>query len=114
MPNLTTTYVGLKLRSPIIAGSAGTTGTVERMKEAQDNGAGAVVMKSLFEDVISRTSPTPRFKLIKYGERAKNNESKNNFSLYSYEQGSEWGLDRYSEEVSKAKKELDIPVIASI
>ncbi len=114
VPNLATTYVGLKLRSPIIAGSAAITETVERMKKAEDNGVGAVVMKSLFEDVISRTSPTPRFKLIKYCEGLKNNESKDGFSLYSYEQGSEWGLERYAEEVSRAKKELNIPVIASI
>lgn len=114
MADLRTNYVGLELSSPIIAGSAGITETVERMKRAQDNGAGAVVMKSLFEDEISRVSPTPRFKLIKYGERAKNNESKNSFSLYSYEQASEWGLERYAEEVSRAKKELDISIIASI
>jgi len=77
MTDLTTNYVGLKLRSPIIAGSAGITETVKRMKKAEDNGAGAVVMKSLFEDKISRTSPTPRFKLIDYGKGLKNNKSKN-------------------------------------
>ncbi len=114
MVNLDTVYFGLKLKSPVIAGSAGITGTVERMKKAEDNGAGAVVMKSLFEDEISRTSPTPRFKLIKYCKGLKDNESKDGFSLYSYEQGSEWGLERYAEEVSRAKKELDIPIIASI
>ena len=114
MVNLDTVYVGLKLKSPVIAGSAGITETVERMEKAQSNGAGAVVMKSLFEDEISRTSPTPRFKLIDYGKEAKGNRSKNGFSLYSYEQGSGWELERYAEEVYRAKKELDIPIIASI
>jgi dihydroorotate dehydrogenase subfamily 1 len=114
MVNLDTVYAGLKLKCPVIAGSAGITETVERMKKAEDNGAGAVVMKSLFEDEISRTSPTPRFKLIRYCEGLKDNESKDGFSLYSYEQGSEWGPQRYAEEVSRAKKELDIPIIASI
>ncbi len=114
MVNLDTVYLGLKLKSPVIAGSAGITETVERMKKAEDNGAGAVVMKSLFEDEISRISPTPRFKLVRYREGLRNNKSKNSFSLYSYEQGSEWGLERYSEEVRRAKKELDIPIIASI
>jgi dihydroorotate dehydrogenase subfamily 1 len=114
VPNLTTIYVGLKLRAPIIAGSAGITETVERMKKAEDNGVGAVVMTSLFEDEISQISPTPRFKLIDYGKEAKGNRSKSGFSLYSYEQGSEWGLERYAEEVYRAKKELDIPIIASI
>lgn len=114
MVNLDTVYLGLKLKSPVIAGSAGITETVERMKKAEDNGAGAVVMKSLFEDEISRISPTPRFKLVRYREGLRNNKNKNSFSLYSYEQGSEWGLERYSEEVRRAKKELDIPIIASI
>jgi len=109
MVNLCTVYVGLKLKSPVIAGSAAITETVERMKKAQDNGAGAVVMKSLFEEEISRTSPTPRFKLIHHPMR-----DKNTFSLYSYEQGSEWEPERYAEEISKAKKELEIPIIASI
>ena len=114
MVNLDTVYLGLKLKSPVIAGSAGITETVERMKKAEDNGAGAVVMKSLFEDKISRISPTPRFKLVRHREGLRNNKSKNSFSLYSYEQGSEWGLERYSEELHRAKKELDIPIIASI
>jgi len=103
MADLTTNYVGLKLISPLIAGSAGITETVERMKKAEDNGAGAVVMKSIFEEKVSHTSPTPRFKLIYRSA-----------TFYSYEQASEWGLERYAEEVSQAKKELKIPVIPSI
>ena len=109
MPDLTTTYVGLKLRSPLIAGSAGITENLERMKRAQDNGAGAVVMKSLFEEEVSRTSPTPRFKIIHHSMG-----SEKTFSLYSYEQASEWGPERYTEEISKAKAELDIAIIPSI
>jgi len=109
MPDLSTSYVGLKLRSPIIAGSAGITENLERMKKAQDSGAGAVVIKSLFEEKISRTSPTPRFKIIHHFTAGKDN-----FSLYSYEQASEWGPKRYAEEITRAKRELTIPVIASI
>ena len=109
MVDLMTNYVGLKLRSPLIAGSAGITETVERMKKAEEEGAGAVIMKSVFEEKVSHISPTPRFKLIHYS--ARNRES---FSFYSYEQASEWGLRRYAEEVSQAKKKLKIPVIPSI
>ncbi len=109
MANLNIVYVGLKLRSPIIAGSAGITETVERMRKAQDNGAGAAVMKSLFEEKVSRTSPTPRFKIIHHSIG-----NKNTFSFYSYEQASEWGPERYAEEILRAKKELEIPIIASI
>ena len=58
MADLTTKYVGLTLKSPIVVASAGITETIERMQKCQENGAGAVVMKSYFEEEISRISPT--------------------------------------------------------
>jgi len=107
--NLNTKYVGLDLETPIIVGAAGITETVERMRRAQENGAGAVVMKSLFESEISRTSPTPRFKIIRHDMG-----SYKTFTLFSYEQASVWGPDRYAEEVANAKAKLKIKIIASI
>lgn len=109
MVSLKTKYVGLDLETPIIVGAAGITETVERMRRAEENGAGAVVMKSLFESEISRTSPTPRFKIIRH-----NMGSYKTFTLFSYEQASVWGPDRYAEEVANAKAKLKIKVIASI
>lgn len=67
------------------------------------------LMKSLFEEEISRSSPTPRFKIIHHSI-----SNENTFSLYSYEQGSEWEPERYAAEIAKAKKELEIPIISSI
>ncbi|OPX35682.1 MAG: hypothetical protein B1H12_08565 [Desulfobacteraceae bacterium 4484_190.2] len=109
MISLKTKYVGLDLETPIIVSSAGITETVERMRRCEENGAGAVVMKSLFENEISRTSPTPRFKIIKH-----NMGSYKTFTLFSYEQASEWGPDRYAEEVTNAKAKLKIKIIPSI
>lgn len=109
MTTIETTFVGLKLSSPIIAASAGTTEKVALMKMAESNGAGAVVMKSLFEKEVARVAPTPRFKIIRHGAgRLKS------FTLYSYEQASIWGPERYAQEIESAKRELRIPVIASI
>ncbi len=109
MVDLHTKYVGLDLRSPIIAASSGITETVERMKRAEDRGIGAVVMKTLFEKEVTRIAPSPRFKVIHH-----NLGMDKTFSLYSYEQASEWGPERYGDEIVKAKKEISIPVIASI
>lgn len=109
MTDITTKYVGLKLKSPVIVGSAGITGTVERLKLAEKYGAGAVVMKSLFEVKVGRTSPSPRFKVLKH-----NMGTHKTFTLFSYEQGYEAGPEAYAKEVRRAKKELSIPVIASI
>ena len=66
MADLKTKFIGLELKSPIIIASAGITETIERMRKCQDYGAGAIIMKSYFEEVISRKSPTPRFKIIKH------------------------------------------------
>ena len=50
--NLTTTYLGLELKNPIIAGSSGLTGTLDGIISMENHGAGAVVLKSIFEEEI--------------------------------------------------------------
>jgi dihydroorotate dehydrogenase subfamily 1 len=101
MADLTTTYVGLSLTTPLIVASAGITETVERMRRCEENGAGAVVMKSYFEEVISRESPTPRFRVLEH-----NLGKDRTFTLMSYEQASAWDIERYAQEVSDAKAKL--------
>lgn len=109
MADLSLDFAGLRLRTPVLAGSAGITGTVEGMKRAEDAGAGAVVMKSLFAKEVCRVAPTPRFRVLR------NDLGRDrSFVLYSYEQASEWDPERYAEEVRRAKEALDIPVIPSI
>ena len=50
--NLATSYLGLKLKNPIIVGSSTFTGTVDGIVKCAKAGAGAVVLKSLFEEQI--------------------------------------------------------------
>jgi len=50
--DLTTTYLGLKLDNPIIAGSSGLTDSVEKIQKLERSGAGAIVLKSIFEEEI--------------------------------------------------------------
>ena len=52
MEKLTTNYLGLTLKSPLIVSSSRLTSTIENLKEAEENGAGAVVLKSFFEEQI--------------------------------------------------------------
>lgn len=52
MINLETRYLGLKLKNPIILSSSGLTSTLEKVKEAEKAGVGAVVLKSIFEEQI--------------------------------------------------------------
>ncbi len=109
MPDISAKFAGLSLSSPIIVGSAGITETLDRIRKCQENGAGAVVMKSYFEEEVSRKSPTPRFKVIRH-----NLGDDSTFTLFSYEQASEWDIRRYAEEVKAAKRELTVKIIPSI
>lgn len=52
MADLSTTYMGLKLRNPLIVASCSLTNTVEGVQRCADAGAGAVVLKSMFEEQI--------------------------------------------------------------
>ena len=52
MTDLTTNFMGLKLANPIIVAASGLTGTPEGVEKAVEAGAGAVVLKSLFEEQI--------------------------------------------------------------
>jgi dihydroorotate dehydrogenase subfamily 1 len=107
--DLRTRYVGLELDCPIVVASAGITETVERMRRCQESGAAAVVMKSWFEEEISRRSPTPRFAVLHHDLGREKT-----FTLLSYEQASEWDLTRYAQEVADAKAQLSIRIIPSI
>ncbi len=53
MGNLETTYLGLKLKNPIVVASSGLTNSVERIKALEEAGAAAVVLKSVFEEQIN-------------------------------------------------------------
>jgi dihydroorotate dehydrogenase (fumarate) len=103
METLTTKYLGLTLKSPLIVSSSRLTSTIGQLKEAEDNGAGAVVLKSLFEEQINYyinsipSSPG-------YPEA--------DDYLANYIQSN--SVDNYLDLIRKAKKNLSIPVIPSI
>ena len=52
MTDLSTSYMGIKMKSPVIAGSSGMTNSLSHIIELEKAGAGAVVLKSLFEEQI--------------------------------------------------------------
>jgi dihydroorotate dehydrogenase (fumarate) len=54
MASLETTYAGLKLRNPIIVSSSGLTDSPEKNKKLYEAGAGAIVLKSLFEEQVMK------------------------------------------------------------
>ncbi|MFW5986469.1 MAG: dihydroorotate dehydrogenase, partial [Halanaerobiales bacterium] len=102
-------HSGLKLKSPVIAASSGITETVDQMLRAEEAGAGAVVMKSYFENSNYRIDPTPHFKILRRKLGAYRSDT-----LYSFEQASEFNAYEYAEEIARTKRRLNIPVIANI
>ncbi len=107
--DLSCEYGGLRLANPLIAAPAGTTGTRERCLKCAEQGIGALVLKSLFEQEFSRKAPTPHFKVIRRGAGAFVSTT-----LYSYEQASEFGPEEYCAELAAIKQATGLPIFASI
>lgn len=107
MANLNVTYLGLELKSPIIAGSCGLTNSIENLKAIENAGAGAVVLKSIFEEEIYLEFA---HEFSKLGPLDNNLEF---LDYYDYEIKKD-NLKRYLNLIREAKSQLSIPVIASI
>lgn len=103
MGNLKTKFAGLELNSPIIAGSCGLTSDIKKLQEIEAAGAGAVVLKSIFEEQI-------------------NMEVSRSIGDSSYPEETDYiqnyiranTIQQYIDLVKLAKERLKIPVIASI
>jgi dihydroorotate dehydrogenase (fumarate) len=104
MFDLTTTYMGLKLKNPIIIGSAGLTDSAEKIKKLEDNGAAAVVLKSIFEEQILMESNHIQHEHVVHTEELD----------YIRNYTRDHNLDEYLTVIKEAKKKVSIPIIASI
>lgn len=105
--NTNTKYLGLDIASPIIAGSCGLTNDIENLKRLEAAGAGAVIIKSVFEEQIifdikrnlSMMAPTDSYGMS-----------------YEYVANhvADDSLGKHFDLIREAKKQLHIPVVGSI
>jgi len=103
MVDLSTSFAGLTLQSPLILGSSGLTRNVDRTCALVEAGVGAVILKSLFEEQI----------LMQTGHLvAKNDYPEANDYISSYVRSE--AIEDYISIVREAKAKLTVPVIASI
>lgn len=122
--DLSTTYMGLKLKNPLIVGSSGLSGSIDNIKKLSETDAAAVVLKSIFEEQIRFESE----------QKIKTKEDKNIEPLlagyndmmqkrpYDYAEAIDYvsnfakeeTLGNYLKFISFSKRLLSIPVIASI
>lgn len=107
---LTTPYLGLTLRSPLVVGACGPlTEDLSHLRQMEDAGAGAVVLHSLFEEQLQKD----RFELDYYLSQG----------IESYAEAITYfpqhplfhvSVDTYLEHIQRAKAMVDMPIIASL
>lgn len=103
MIDLTTTFAGLTLKSPVIVSSSGLTNSVERIKKIAHAGAGAVVLKSLFEEQII-------YETENLSEGSDYPGAEDYLRTYARENS----LESYLSIIKGARELVDIPIIASV
>jgi dihydroorotate dehydrogenase (fumarate) len=103
MINLTTKYAGLTLRNPLIVSSSGLTDNVDKIVKLEKAGAGAVVLKSLFEEQIKFEADD----LTKQTDYPQAEDYLNYYVRHN-------SVDQYLKLIENARQSVKIPVIASI
>ncbi|GAB4325472.1 MAG: dihydroorotate dehydrogenase-like protein [Bacteroidales bacterium] len=107
MIDLSTNYLGLSLQNPIIVGSSGLTDSSDKVARLEEFGAGAVVLKSIFEEEI-----THEYEKIVAEEAP--NRYKDEFLDYLDYRIREQNIEAYAKLIAETKKKVSIPVIASV
>jgi len=105
--DLSTKYLGLELKNPIVVSSSRLTSTYDKIMECINNGAGAIVLKSLFEEQI----------IANIEEKLADNQM-----YFWYPEATEFvkniskdhGVNEYIKLLKRVKESSSVPVIASI
>jgi dihydroorotate dehydrogenase (fumarate) len=108
--DLTTTYMGLTLRSPLVVGAAAPlTEDIDNIKRMEDAGAAAVVLHSLFEEQLRQEQLELHhhleYKTYSYAE---------SLTFYPEQEVFHVGPEEYLKHIRKAKETTNIPIIASL
>lgn len=109
MPDLSTSYMGLKLDNPLLPSASPLTSVADNIKLMEDSGAGAIVMHSLFEEQITAESKELDYYLT-YGAESYAEALSYFPDAKDYRQGPE----QYLNQIVKAKQAVSIPVIGSL
>ncbi|MCX7875594.1 MAG: dihydroorotate dehydrogenase-like protein [Melioribacteraceae bacterium] len=107
--DLTTSYMGLKLKNPIVPSASPLSQKVETVKQLEDAGAAAVVVYSLFEEQINHESGELDHYLSYHAESYAE-------ALNYFPQPDEFKLTpyQYLDHIANLKKAVDIPIIGSL
>ena len=106
--NLKTNYLGISLPHPLIVGSSSLTNELDTIRQLEDGGAAALVLRSLYEEEINNEQMDAFFHSESYGESSAEAGS------YFPESDLALGPDEYLEHLHRVKQAVEIPVIASL
>lgn len=107
--DLTTKYLGLKLKNPVVPSASPLTTGVDSVKRLEEAGAGAVVLHSLFEEQINQESH-----LLDHYLSTGTHSFAEALSYFPDMATYNVGPEGYVEELRKIKESVSIPVIASL
>jgi dihydroorotate dehydrogenase (fumarate) len=107
--DLSTKYLGLKLRTPLVVSASPLSEEIDTIKQMEDNGASAVVLYSLFEEQL-RQDTRELVQSLEHGTFS-NPEA---LTYFPEPEQFNLGPEEYLEHIAKAKSAVKIPVIASL
>jgi dihydroorotate dehydrogenase (fumarate) len=106
--DLSVNYLGYKIKNPIVVGSSTLTSSIENLRKIEKAGAGAVVLKSIFEEEVYN-----QYQSILEKEKNLEYPDVRFLDYYDYKIKQD-NIRNYIDLIKQAKQELSIPVIASI
>ena len=107
--DLSTTYMGMKLKNPIVPSASPLSKDIGNIRRMEDAGASAIVMYSLFEEQITHESMELYYHMT-HGTESFSEALSYFVDLQKYNQGPE----EYLEHIRKAREAVNIPIIASL
>src|SRR6516165_5225043 len=109
MTDLRTKYLGLSLRSPLVASSSPLCDSVENIVRLEDHGVAAVVLPSLFEEQLELENASVDHDVARGSE-----SFAETLSFFPDMRTYNLGPDRYLDLIRRSKERVEIPVIASL
>jgi dihydroorotate dehydrogenase (fumarate) len=107
--DLTTRYLGLALKNPVVAGAGPLTGEPDSVRRLEDLGAGAVVLPSIFEEQIEQ-----ELKLLQHMKAIGGDSYSEALTYFPQSEPPHARAERYLDTVRRAVAAVDIPIVASL
>ena len=107
MPNLKTTYMGIELQTPILVAASSISSYIDRIQETERAGAGALVIRSLFEEQI-------QFEALRMEDQLSVGSESFAEAIRYFPEIKHGDADEHLMWVEKTRKEVQLPLIASL